>query len=95
MKKMFEVLKSKDFYMHIFMCAIVAVIIATVLVHLSVGRPAPAIVGAFMGTVACGLGKEFGDSRAPGNKWSWTDVTADVIGAAIGAQMGWAALAIV
>lgn len=96
MKKFFTNLKnaltSSDFWMHVFMCGIVAVFVATILVHLSIGVPAPAILGSFFAGVFCGLGKEYGDYRAKDNTWSWTDVIGDVLGAAIGCQIGWAAL---
>ena len=32
-----------------------------------------------------GLGKEYGDSKASGNRWDWWDIVADVLGAAAGA----------
>ena len=31
-----------------------------------------------------GLGKEYGDSKSPGNKWDWWDIVADLIGIACG-----------
>ena len=31
-----------------------------------------------------GVGKEYGDSRAVGNKWDWLDIVADVAGCAVG-----------
>ena len=39
-----------------------------------------------------GLGKEFGDSRAPGNRWDWYDILADLLGIAAGVGilvLGW------
>lgn len=30
------------------------------------------------------FGKEYGDSKAPGNKWDWLDILADALGAAAG-----------
>lgn len=39
-----------------------------------------------------GLGKEYGDSKAPGNKWSRGDIVADLIGIAAGIGilvLGW------
>jgi len=35
-------------------------------------------------SLGLGLGKEYGDSKAPGNKWDWFDILADVIGIAVG-----------
>lgn len=37
---------------------------------------------------AIGVGKEYGDHCAPGNKWDWSDITADVIGAVVGSALG-------
>jgi len=34
--------------------------------------------------VGLGIGKEYGDSRAKGNKWDWYDILADGIGVAVG-----------
>lgn len=34
------------------------------------------------------LGKEYGDSKATGNKWSWGDILADIIGMAVGFCLG-------
>ena len=36
-----------------------------------------------------GLGKEFGDSKALGNRWSWGDILADALGVAFGAVCSW------
>lgn len=30
------------------------------------------------------FGKEYGDSKAPGNKWDWLDILADLIGMGFG-----------
>ena len=34
------------------------------------------------------LGKEYGDSKASGNTWSWGDILADVLGCAVGFALG-------
>lgn len=34
--------------------------------------------------IGASLGKEYGDSKASGNKWSWEDIVADLIGACLG-----------
>lgn len=34
--------------------------------------------------IGLGLGKEYGDSKAKGNYWSWADIVADISGLAIG-----------
>ena len=43
--------------------------------------------------IGLGFGKEYGDSKASGNKWDWRDIVADLIGTGIGAILllvGWA-----
>ena len=42
----------------------------------------PAGAGAAVGL---GIGKEYGDSKATGNRWDWLDLIADLLGAALGA----------
>lgn len=37
---------------------------------------------------AIGVGKEYGDKCAPGNKWDWSDISADMVGSVIGAAIG-------
>lgn len=49
------------------------------------------IYAAFAGLVAgiaIGVGKEYGDHCAPGNRWSWSDIIADALGAVCGAALG-------
>ena len=41
------------------------------------------LIGAFF-ALGLGLGKEYGDSKASGNKWDWLDILADVVGMVIG-----------
>lgn len=50
---------------------------------LLIGLFSPIAATAF--TLGLGLGKEFGDSRAVGNKWDWWDILADICGVAAGA----------
>lgn len=33
------------------------------------------------------LGKEYGDSKAIGNKWDWKDIVADLLGLVVGFAM--------
>lgn len=35
-------------------------------------------------SLGLGLGKEYGDSQAQGNKWDWLDILADIIGIILG-----------
>lgn len=42
------------------------------------------IINSFACGFAIGVGKEYGDSKAKGNKWDWKDIIADAIGALLG-----------
>ena len=42
----------------------------------------PAFASCWFLPIGLGLGKEYGDSKASGNKWDWVDVVADVVGIA-------------
>ena len=34
--------------------------------------------------IGASIGKEYGDSKASGNKWDWMDIVADLIGMGLG-----------
>ena len=38
----------------------------------------------FLGGLAAGVGKEYGDECAEGNQWDWQDIAADGIGSLVG-----------
>ena len=38
----------------------------------------------FCGGLAAGVGKEYGDECAEGNRWDWQDIAADAIGSLVG-----------
>lgn len=38
----------------------------------------------FLGGLAAGVGKEYGDECAEGNQWDWEDIFADAIGSLVG-----------
>ena len=38
--------------------------------------------------IGTGVGKEYGDSKAVGNKWDWYDILADSLGAIVGSAIG-------
>ena len=76
-----------DKNLHYCACTIVAVCISLVMLCIGAGALESCAAG-FMGSVACGLGKEYGDSKAPGNKWDWKDILYDVYGAASGCLVG-------
>lgn len=82
---------SKDFWYHIIVCFLISAICAMTL-SLTKATPLTAITGGFISALFAGLAKEYGDSKAVGNYWSWSDIVADVIGALFGSQLGWIAL---
>ena len=42
------------------------------------------MLAGFLGGLAAGVGKEYGDECAEGNYWDWKDIAADCIGALCG-----------
>ena len=55
---------------------------ATILVSVSMfflGKTGSILCGSWF-ALGLGLGKEYGDSKAKGNKWDWWDIVADVVG---------------
>ncbi len=48
------------------------------------GACAVASLVSTMLAVGLAVGKEYGDSKAPGNRWDWMDIAADVAGIAVG-----------
>lgn len=84
---------AKDKWQHFIVCLIVAAIIATIVAN-TCALPLSSCTAGFLGATACGLGKEYGDSKAYGNTWSWPDVLADIAGAAVGCLAGFVALLI-
>lgn len=45
------------------------------------------MLAGFLGGLAAGVGKEYGDECAEGNRWDWGDVAADIVGAIIGSSL--------
>lgn len=39
--------------------------------------------------IGASFGKEYGDSNASGNSWSWADIVADMLGMAAGLLVSW------
>lgn len=90
----FDFLKRENFWYHAVVCLAIAAVVAMVLAHTCVGNGVTPVLGGLSAGVAAGLGKEYGDSKAEGNHWCWTDVLADVLGSMVGCQLGWVALLI-
>lgn len=72
-----------DDILHIVACLLCAFCVSAFIAHFTT-IPTPAILGGFFSGFFLGVGKEFGDSRATDNYWSWSDTIYNIIGAAIG-----------
>ncbi|MBD5367265.1 MAG: hypothetical protein HDR82_09780 [Bacteroides sp.] len=77
----------KDKALHFTACAAVSLLTAIIIAVLTKSSPGAALSGISTG-LAIGLGKEYGDSKSPGNKWDWHDLLADTLGAITGAAIG-------
>lgn len=69
--------------LHIVACLFCAFVVSAILAHTTT-EPTPCIVGGWLSGMFLGVGKEFGDSRASGNSWSWGDMFYNFIGSSIG-----------
>lgn len=79
-----------DNLLHILASFGVAALIATLIANTGANTLGACLSG-FLGGMACGLGKEYGDSKAQGNKWSWKDIGWDAVGAVVGCLSGFVA----
>lgn len=78
---------GKDKIQHMAVCAQIAA--ASAYTVKTVGAPSiPACVAGFISGMSAGVGKEYGDKKAPGNKWDWLDIAADALGSLIGSIAG-------
>ena len=63
----------------------IAVMIALWLAGVKGTDAYPAVLlSGFLGGLAAGVGKEYGDECCENNKWDWQDIAADCIGALVG-----------
>lgn len=85
-------LKFEDF-LHIIACMLCAFVVSAIIAHTTT-EPTPAIVGGWLSGMFLGVGKEFGDSRATGNSWSWRDMFCNFIGSSVGCWGGFLCSAI-
>lgn len=72
---------------HLIACAVVAFVVAAIEALLGCAYILSCLAG-FIAGIAIGVGKEYGDHCAPGNRWSWGDILMDSIGSLIGALIG-------
>lgn len=78
---------AQDKIKHFAACAVVSFIASALESAMGALYGGAWIAGLIAGT-AIGVGKEYGDKCAIGNKWDWSDIGADVIGAVTGATLG-------
>lgn len=68
---------------HFAVCMLVSLSVS--LLEMLIGaRFAQYAIAGFSAGVAIGIGKEYGDHCAAGNKWDWYDLIADTLGAIVG-----------
>ena len=69
---------EKDKIYHALVCA--AATLASFLYMRSFFAFAPALASSWLLPMGLGFGKEYGDSKASGNRWDWWDIVADAVG---------------
>jgi len=74
---------TEDKVKHFFVNAVVVISVTLILLGLRF-EPIPAYTSSVFLAVGLSVGKEYGDSRAVGNKWDWWDIYYDAIGIIIG-----------
>lgn len=72
----------RDKLLHFICCFIVSAVMAVI--NGLCGIILVGMINSFACGIAIGVGKEYGDSKAKGNKWDWKDIIADAIGALLG-----------
>lgn len=79
-------MKFSDPMKHTAACALVALTASGVLAGAGAGA-AGVWLGGFMAGMAIGIGKEYGDHCAAGNRLDWADIAFDALGAATAATL--------
>ena len=80
---------GKDKFLHAGVCFVATIVISIATYWLG---QAGSIISGSLFALGLGLGKEYGDSKAKGNKWDWWDVLADCVGiglAVLSLCLGW------
>ena len=71
---------------HFFVNAVVVISVTLMLLGLGF-EPIPAYTASIFFAIGLSVGKEYGDSKAIGNRWDWMDILADAIGIVFGVFM--------
>jgi len=74
---------AEDKVKHFFVNAVVVISVTLMLLGLGF-EPIPAYTASVFLAAGLSIGKEYGDSRAVGNKWDWWDICYDILGIIIG-----------
>ena len=74
---------TKDKLMHLGVSCIASLAASVLMFLAKCGALTACLCGVWF-TVGLGMGKEYGDSKSPGNKWDWVDFVFDIIGIALG-----------
>ena len=74
---------AEDKVKHFFVNAVVVISVTLMLLGLGF-ETIPALIASTFLAIGLSVGKEYGDSRAVGNKWDWWDIYYDAIGIIIG-----------
>ena len=71
-----------DKLLHFGVCFVATMVCGICMMFL--GKAGAILCGAWF-ALGLGIGKEYGDSKASGNYWSWLDIVADIAGILLGA----------
>ncbi|MCM1217657.1 MAG: hypothetical protein NC548_24460 [Lachnospiraceae bacterium] len=78
---------QNDKIQHFAVCFLLAAIVSVIVAFMSKNTGAAIFAGA-SSAMALGVGKEYGDEKASENFWDWKDISADALGAVLGACFG-------